>query len=97
MNQTAPILTTGASAIHRIEITRTHLTATGARFRVTHNGATLIESSRDPEHDACRALLALGLSGTLETYFPGGTVARMRLDIEQGAKLTVSEGGPPRI
>lgn len=97
MNQVTPISTTGAIAIHRIEIKRTHWTSSGARFEVTHNGKTLIESSRDPEHDACRALLAKGLTGTLETYHPGGTVARMRLDIERGAKLGINESAKTNI
>jgi len=43
---------------HRIEIERPHYTLAGARYRVTYLGATLIESARDPEFEACRALLA---------------------------------------
>jgi hypothetical protein len=76
---------------HRIEIERPHYTPTGARYRVTYLGATLIESARDPEFEACRALLARGITGTLVTYSPGGSVPRMRVDIEQAAKLTTVE------
>lgn len=76
----------------RVEIERTHWTATGARYRVTSSGGVLIESARDPEHEACRALLAKGITGTLVTFHPGGKVARMRLDIARGAGLTVTEG-----
>ena len=76
---------------HRVEIQRTHYTSTGARFRVTYLGATLIESAGDPEFEACRALLARGITGTLVTYSPGGSVPRMRVDIEKGAKLTTVE------
>jgi hypothetical protein len=52
---------------HRIEIQQTHYTSTGARYRLTYLGATLIESARDPEYEACRALLARGITGTLVT------------------------------
>ena len=76
---------------HRVDIQRTHYTSTGARYRVTYLGATLIESAGDPEFEACRALLARGIIGTLVSYSPGGSVARMRVDIEQGAQLTTVE------
>jgi hypothetical protein len=76
---------------HRIEIERPHYTLAGARYRVSYLGATLVESARDPEFEACRALLARGIIGTLVTYSPGDSVPRMRVDIEQGAKLTTVE------
>ena len=72
---------------HRIEVQRTHYTSTGARYRVTYQGATLIESARDPAFEACRALLARGIVGRLVTYSPGSSVPRLRVDIEQGATL----------
>src|SRR5262245_41061940 len=84
---------------HRVDIQRTHYTSTGARYRVTYLGTTLIESARDPEFEACRALLARGITGTLVTYNPGGTVPRMRVDIEKGTKLSTVENakdGPRR-
>ena len=76
-----------ASSEHRIEIEPTHYRSTGARYRVTYLGETLIESARDPTFEACRALLARGIVGTLVTYGPGSSVPRLRVDIEQGAKL----------
>ena len=76
---------------HRVDIQLTHHTSTGARYRVTYLGATLVESARDPEFEACRVLLAMGITGTLVTYNPGGSVSRMRVDIEHGAKLTTVE------
>jgi hypothetical protein len=72
---------------HRVEIERTHYTSTGARYRVTYLGETLIGSARDPTFEACRALLAKGIVGTLVTYSPGSSVPRLRVDIEKGAKL----------
>jgi hypothetical protein len=88
-----------ASTEHRIEIERTHYRSTGARYRVTYLGETLIESARDPEFEACRALLAKGISGTLVTYSPGSSVPRMKVDIEKGAKLATidSASDGPRI
>ena len=74
-------------AEHRIEIERTHYRSTGARYRVTYLGETLVESARDPEFEACRALLAKGVTGTMVTYSHGSSVPRLRVDIEKGAKL----------
>src|SRR5690242_11499679 len=72
---------------HCIELKLTHNAGTGARYRVTYLGKTLIESARDPEFEACRALLAKGVTGTLVTYSPGSFVPRMRVDIAKGAQL----------
>jgi hypothetical protein len=76
-----------ASPEHRIEIERTRYTSTGARYRVTYLGETLIESTRDPTFEACRALLSRGIVGTLVTYSPGSSAPRLRVDIEEGATL----------
>ena len=54
-------------------------------------GAVRIESSRDPEFDACRALLAQGITGKLETWWKDGSLPAMILDIAGAARLTVSE------
>jgi hypothetical protein len=74
------------STEHRVEIERTRYRSTGARYRVTYLGETLVESARDPEFEACRALLAKGIRGTLVTYSPGSSVPRVKVDIEKGAK-----------
>jgi hypothetical protein len=58
---------------------------------MTHAGKVLIESTRNPEFDACRALLARGITGRLEVWRPGRVSADMRLDIERGARLTIRE------
>ena len=78
-------------AVHRVEIERTGTGQRGDRYRVTHNGAVIVESSTVPEFDVCRALQAMGHTGTLATFSPGYPRPRMRLDIAAGAKLTVSE------
>jgi hypothetical protein len=88
------------SVEHRVEIARSHTTRGGARYRVTYKGETLIEAAHDPEHEACRALLARGIKGTMVTYFPFEMTPRMKVDIEKGAKLTTIENarqGPRTI
>jgi hypothetical protein len=77
---------------HRIDVERTHYTSTGARYRVTYLGEKLIEGARTPLFDACRALLAKGITGTLVMYSPGSSVHRAKVDIEEGAQLMVAEG-----
>jgi hypothetical protein len=59
---------------------------------VTHNGVTLIESTKNPEFDSARALLALGIVGQLEVWRCDASFPAMRLDIENAARLTVEEG-----
>jgi hypothetical protein len=77
---------------HRVDVERTHYTSAGARYTVTFLGEMLVEGARTPLFDACRALLARGITGTVEMYSPGSSVPRMKVDIEEGAQLTVSEG-----
>ena len=43
------------------------------------------------EFTACRVLASRGFAGTMETYRPGATYPSMRIDIEAGARLAVSE------
>jgi hypothetical protein len=77
--------------MHRITIEPTNLSDGGQRYRATHDGDVLVGSSRNPEFDACRALLALGLTGKVEVLRPGSAFPAMRIDIECGARLTIIE------
>jgi hypothetical protein len=45
----------------------------------------------DPEFSACRALLAAGYTGRLETRWKGEKFAAMRMDIEKASKLCTRE------
>src|SRR5262249_33199017 len=62
----------------------------GAVYRVTYAGEFLLDHW-NPEFEACRALLAQGLTGKLEGWRPSGDFPGLILDIEKGAKLTVRE------
>ena len=57
-------------------------------------GDEVIANSRDPEHAACRALLAKGVTGTVrfwsDVYGPQKD-CRSSLDIERGAKVSVTD------
>jgi hypothetical protein len=52
---------------------------------------SLVEGRRNPIFDACRALLARGITGRLEVWRRGKTSADIQLDIERGAGLAISE------
>jgi len=65
--------------------------AAGVRYRVMHLGKTLVASTRDPEFEACRAMLAKGFKGTLVSYGPGSSVPSVSVDIERGARLAAIE------
>ena len=74
-----------------IHIEATGLGDRGHRYRVTYAGTILIDGSRNPEFDACRAMLARGIRGRLEVWRKGAAFPAMVLDIEAGARLTVAE------
>ena len=64
----------------------------GYRYAVLFRGQLIAENSRDPEHDAARALVALGLTGKL-TLCDGksGHPRTIIPDIEHAAGFSVSE------
>lgn len=64
--------------------------ASGFKWNVVFDGKALLKASRNPEFDACRALVKLGLTGKLTTYREDGRPC-MTLNIEKAAKMTVSE------
>ena len=85
---------------HKITIEPTNIRGErGQHYRVIYKGAILIEDTRNPEYDACRVLLAMGITGKLETWRPDRQAPCLRLDIEKGARVTVEEGqrGGPRL
>lgn len=64
----------------------------GQRYRVYFEGAVLIDETWNPELEACRALVARGVTGRLESWradqsYPGLIIP----DIEEGARWTVVE------
>src|SRR5262245_60162973 len=75
----------------RIDLEPVRLGQYGQRYRVHYEGAVLIKSSRNPEFDACRELLALGITGRVEVWHKGAS-GPMRIDIAKGARLTVEDG-----
>jgi hypothetical protein len=80
-----------ASRSIRVELEPIGLTEHGRRYRVIYAGETLVEGRRNPIFDACRALLARGITGRLEVWRRGKTSADMHLDIERGAGLAICE------
>ena len=62
--------------IHSITIEPVSQGERGQRYRATYAGAVLVDSSRNPEFDACRALLARGITGKLETWWRGRLLPR---------------------
>ena len=64
----------------------------GYRYAVLFSGRLIVENSRDPEHDAARALVAMGVTGKLTLC--DGKSGRPRTiipDIEQAAGFSMSE------
>ena len=61
-----------------------------ARFSVTFNGEVIVASARDPEHDACRALLARDITGRVQFYTAAGTPS-LTMDFETAARRVMSE------
>jgi hypothetical protein len=74
-----------------VVITPTSLGQRGQRYEVTYLGSLLVESTLNPEFDACRALFAQGITGKLAVWRPGSVFPAMILDIERAAGLTVAD------
>jgi hypothetical protein len=74
---------------HSVRLIPGHYTQRGQLYAVVHNGQVLIPESYDPELDACRMLLDMGLTGKLTTY--RGHMACMILDIEKAAQVSVRD------
>jgi hypothetical protein len=55
------------------------VTHRGVSWDVLLDGAAIVTGSRDPEHDACRALLAMGITGPVR--FIDGRTGRHRSTI----------------
>jgi hypothetical protein len=62
----------------------------GYQYDAIFGGGVLV-SSRDPEYAACRALLAMGLTGTAQFWREGKACHDSSLDIERGARGTTQE------
>lgn len=79
--------------IHRIVIQPTTIRGDrGQRYRVHFEGAVLIEETWNPEFEACRALVARGVTGRLEVWRAGAAYAAMIVpDIAKAAGWTVVE------
>ena len=61
------------------------------RWSVLYAGKLLVERARDPECDAARALLAMGLTGKLKMCDRDGRHLST-IDIERAALVTAREG-----
>lgn len=60
-------------------------------WNVYFQGERILEDVRDPEHEACRALLAMGKSGrVMFTHLERGTIG-MTMDIASGAGLSTRD------
>jgi hypothetical protein len=67
------------------------------RYAVSLGDEVIVSSSRDPEHDAARVLLARGITGRMTTLGIDGSV-RMHFVIEAAAPFAVEEGpSGPRV
>ena len=61
------------------------------KWNVTFDGKTLVSAERDPEHAACRALLALGITGRVTFIHAATGMAGLTMDIAKGAGRTATE------
>jgi hypothetical protein len=70
----------------------------GPLYDASYGGEVIVLSSHQPFLDACRVLLADGMSGPAEMWDHIRPFPRMRSTINAAAKLTVSDSeGAPRF
>jgi hypothetical protein len=79
-----------------IEISATGYTTRGPRWQATLDGEIIVASSADPEHDAARALLDRGITGTMAVRHKGAGFTASAWDIEAaaGRRAFDSQFGP---
>src|SRR5262245_35527095 len=58
---------------HRVILEPITLGNRGQRYRMKYAGETVIGSTRNPDYDACRAILTKGIDGRLEVWRAGAT------------------------
>ena len=76
------------------------LSETGpGRYAVRLGDEVIVEATRDPEHDAARALLARGITGPMVTTRANGVPCMRFASIEGMAGFSMEEGpsGPKRV
>ena len=73
--------------MQNVVIIPTSLGKRGQQYSVTYLGSLLVESTRNPEFDACRALFARGITGKLAVWRWGAAAPCMMLDIESRRRL----------
>src|SRR5262249_29506705 len=77
---------------HRIDVQIIRYGVRGPVYRVLHAGEVLLEGCRCPLFEACRALLAKGITvGRLELWRSGMASWDLAVDVTVGAKLSVVE------
>jgi len=81
-----------AKRTHRVDVQAVRYGARGPVYRILHAGEVLLEGCRCPLFEACRALLAKGITGgRVELWRSGKASWDLAVDITVGAKLTVVE------
>lgn len=73
----------------RVTVSRGRVTRKRATYNIDLDGARVVENKADCEFDACRVLLARGITGTLVTRWNGQPCNSMLIDIRKGALRTV--------
>jgi hypothetical protein len=76
---------------HRIDVTVVKYGERGPVYRVMYAGEVLRARARCPLFEACRALLAKGITGRLELWRAGKATFDAACDIEVGAQHTIIE------
>ena len=79
-----PLLTTVVDA--RVEIAFSHYTEKTSRYRVLYDGQTLIESTDDPEYDACRGPARQGHHRQFRHLQPGQLYAARQGQHREGCQ-----------
>lgn len=63
----------------------------GPLYDVTLDGKVIVSGAHDPEHEAARAMQALGLTGPFQTTDKTGRIRMQYPSIEETAKWTMKE------
>jgi len=84
-------MTTGSAIVVDVRLRSEWIAKVGYRYDVLLGDEVIVRRSRDPGHDAARALLALGHRGRFRTIDFRTGMPRMSYDIEKAARLSIIE------
>ena len=80
-----------------VDVSVSHVSGTGIRYRVDLDGETIIASTKQPFHDAARELSRRGITGRMQTRRDGVICMSGLIAVAATQRVAESEHHGPRF